>query len=68
MEQHYEINFYNGDTHYLHMSAFKSIKEAKENARRVETFHGSRVTVVDWYGCRTVAEKLPNHTRFRNYN
>ena len=68
MEQHYEINFYNGDTHCLHMSAFKSIKEAKETARKIQNFKTNRVTIVDWYGCKTVAEKLPEHIRFRNYN
>lgn len=60
MEQHYEINFYNGETHCLNLSAFSTIKEAKQNARKIETFNNSRVTIVDWYGCKTVAEKMPN--------
>ena len=68
MDYHYEANFYDGDTHCLHISAFSTIEAAKKAAKTQSAFKASRVTIVDWYGCRTVAEKMPNHTRFRNYN
>ena len=66
MDYHYEANFYDTNgLHFFHMSAFRTVEAAKKAAKASNAFYSSRVTIVDWYGCRTIAEKLPNRSNFR---
>ena len=69
IDDHYEINFYDVDgLHFMHMSAFANVKAAKRAARQMEAFNKARVTIIDWYGCKTVAEKMPHQSKFRTIN
>ena len=63
----YDIKAYKGELNYLCIGPYKTIAQAKRASKELSDYRGSRITIIDWIGATTVAEKVEGNSYFHNY-